>query len=103
MVRLLTEWHDYPILNQDSRESCVHQFAMHVRNWHTEEIEVEGYSLKLRSYELGGLCVTELESEPGSTLARAIGKSPNESRAEALQTATRRLLWPHYCRLMVGG
>jgi hypothetical protein len=77
---------------------------MHAEHWRTENSELEGYAVKVSSYQLGDAHITEVESiDSGSMIARAVDERAEESRSKALESASRRLLWTRDLNLTVDG
>ena len=65
---------------------------MRAENWTQEEVELDGWAIRLRSYQINDRFLTEVEAESsGIIIARGIASSREESRREALETASRRL------------
>jgi hypothetical protein len=66
---------------------------MRAEDWKKEELDLEGWPVKVTCYRIGDSCVTEIESSSsGATIARTMGKTQEAAKREALETATRRLL-----------
>jgi len=77
---------------------------MRAEGWVTEELELEGWPVTVTSYRIASSFLTEVESGcSGSILARGIGSTREESRREAFETASRRLLHSRFSDLTVGG
>jgi hypothetical protein len=77
---------------------------MHAEHWTTEDCELEGYAVRVSSYQLGIAYITEVESiDSGSVIARAIAECSEESRTRAFDSASRRLLCRRDLNLTVGG
>jgi hypothetical protein len=77
---------------------------MRAENWERRELEIEGWPVKVTSYQLGDSYVTEIEaSATGSTIARGIAKSSTDSWKEASEAASRRLLRTRRINLTIGG
>jgi hypothetical protein len=77
---------------------------MRAENWQRRELEIEGWPVKVTSYEIGDSYITEIEaSATGSTIARATGKTSADSWKEASEAASRRLLRTRRMDLTVGG
>jgi hypothetical protein len=65
---------------------------MRADNWISEEVELEGWAVKVTSYEINDRFLTEIDAmSSGTTLARGIASNREESRGEAFKTASRRL------------
>jgi len=66
---------------------------MRAKDWVTEEIDLEGYPVRVITYRIGDSFVTEVEStSSGAVIARSAGKTQEAVQRETLETATRRLL-----------
>jgi hypothetical protein len=77
---------------------------MRAENWEKREWEIEGWPVKVTSYQLGDSYVTEIEaSASGATVARATAKTSGDSWKEASEAARRRLLRTRRMNLTVGG
>jgi hypothetical protein len=77
---------------------------MRAENWSRRELELEGWPVKVTSYQLGESFVTEIEStDTGATIARGIAKTPEESSQQAFEAASRRLLRTRRFHLTIGG
>jgi hypothetical protein len=77
---------------------------MRAENWTRRELELEGWAVKVTSYQIGESFVTEIESiDTGATIARGIAKTQEESSKEAFETASRRLLRTRRFHLTIGG
>jgi hypothetical protein len=77
---------------------------MHAEHWTTEDCELEGYAVRVSSYQLGIAYLTEIESiDSGTLVGRGVAGSFQESRQKALAIASQRLLRASYFNLTVGG
>jgi hypothetical protein len=77
---------------------------MRAENWKRRESEIEGWPVKVTSYQIGDSYITEIEaSASGSTIARAIGKTSGDSWTQASEAASRRLLRTRRMELTIGG
>jgi hypothetical protein len=77
---------------------------MRAENWEKRELEIEGWPVKVTSYQLGDSYITEIEARAsGSTVARAIAKTSADSWKEASEAARRRLLRTRRMNLTIGG
>jgi hypothetical protein len=66
---------------------------MRAENWGKEELELEGWPVKVITYRIDDSFFTEIESSSsGAVIARSAGKVQQAVRSEAIETATRRLL-----------
>jgi hypothetical protein len=81
-------------------------FYMHAENWRTQYLQLEGWLVRLTSYQIGQSYIAEVESsDSGAIIVRATGKTQEQVQCEAIETATRRLLRTRHIdpRLTVGG
>ncbi len=77
---------------------------MRAEGWASEELELEGWAVKVTSYRIGQAFLTEVEScDSGVIIARGIAPTREDSRREAFETASRRLLRTRRIELTVGG
>ncbi len=77
---------------------------MRAENWDRRESEIEGWPVKVTSYQIGDSYITEIEaSASGSTIARGIGKTSGDSWKAASEAASRRLLRTRRMDLTIGG
>jgi hypothetical protein len=65
---------------------------MRAEDFRTQPLELEGWSVRLTSYLIGGQYLAEVEVESsGVTIARATGQTQSVAEAQAIETAVRRL------------
>ncbi len=77
---------------------------MRAENWDRRELEIEGWPVKVTSYQIGDSYITEIEaSASGSTIARGIAKTSGDSWKQASEAAGRRLLRTRRMDLTIGG
>jgi hypothetical protein len=77
---------------------------MHAENWRSENCELEGYAVRVSSYQIGIAYLTEIESiDSGSLVGRGVAGSFQESRRKAFAIASERLLRTRSFSLTVGG
>jgi hypothetical protein len=77
---------------------------MRAENLEKRDLEIGGWPVKVTSYQLGESYITEIEaSATGSSIARSIAASSEESWKQASEAATRRLLRTRRMDVAVGG
>jgi hypothetical protein len=77
---------------------------MRAEGWAVEELELEGWAVKITSYRIGERFLTEVESSAsGVIIARGIAPTKEDSRREAFDKAAGRLLHTRRIELTVGG
>jgi hypothetical protein len=77
---------------------------MRAEGWTTEDSALEGWDVKITSYQIGEAVLTEVESRAsGVVIARGIAPTKDDSRREAFEKAARRLLSTRRVELTVGG
>jgi hypothetical protein len=77
---------------------------MRAENWERRELEIEGWPVKVTSYQLGDSYITEIEaSATGSGIARGIAKTSEDSWKQASEAASRRLLRTRRVDPTIGG
>jgi hypothetical protein len=65
---------------------------MRAEDFRTQPLELEGWSVRLTSYLIGGQYLAEVEVESsGVTIARAMGQTQSVAESQAIETAVRRL------------
>ena len=65
---------------------------MRAEHWQSQTLELEGWSVQLRSYFLGGRYVAEVEADSsGVTISRAAEVSRDDAENRALEKAVTRL------------
>ncbi len=63
---------------------------MRAENWNKQETELEGWAVRITSYQIGESYITEVAgTDSGAMVARGIAPSAEESRQKAVEGAER--------------
>ncbi|MCU1291274.1 MAG: hypothetical protein JWP08_124 [Bryobacterales bacterium] len=66
---------------------------MRAENWNKQEFELEGWTVKLTSYQIGQTQVAEVEAvASGAVIARSTDQLREQAEKTALENARKRLL-----------
>lgn len=77
---------------------------MRAENWNKQETELEGWTVKITSYQIGESYLTEVAGkDSGAMVARGIAASAEESRQKAIENATDKLQRTRRVDLTIGG